>query len=133
MKYLAITISLKVLTIASIHVSLAVAPCSTDTSLYRMNIPEISKHQIDVKDARKHAGDELAVIGNISGFTQKDGLIFVDMGGKYPNGLTIILKGPAKILLNQILGKKIMVVGAIIALKSETDMLVEQVNQIKIL
>jgi hypothetical protein len=126
MKYLAIAI-------AFIHVNLGTLPCCADTSLYRMNIPEISKHQIDVKDVRKHAGDELAVIGNVSGFTQKDGLIFVDMGGKYPNGLTIILKGPAKVLLSKIIGKRIMVVGAIIALKSETDMVVEQINQIKIL
>jgi hypothetical protein len=97
-----------------------------------MNIKEVSKRKIDVKNAWKYIGQEMAIVGKVSEYSQKDDFIAVYLGEKYPNQLmTVVLKGGSEMLIKHINGRKITVIGTIISYNGKPEIMVNNIDQIK--
>ncbi len=61
------------------------------TDLYRMDIKEVGKRCINVKDVTKHFGNEIAAKGKVLGYLQRDRFTEVYIGAKDPNNPLLVI------------------------------------------
>lgn len=97
----------------------------------KQNAPENTK-TINVTDAASHYGEQVTVTAKVYGTKDFGSMVLVNLGAAYPNSpLTIVLRGDAKSLGNDLEGKTVTVTGKVEQYKSKPEIVVTNKDSIK--
>jgi S1/P1 Nuclease len=85
----------------------------------------------DLKHIADKMGQEVTVTGKVYGMKDVGSMILVNLGAPFPNQLlTVVLKGEAKQLQNEIADKTITVTGKVIEYKGKSEIVIEDFSRI---
>lgn len=94
--------------------------------------PMESVMTIKAEDAAKHIGETVKICSKVYGTKDFSSMVLVNMGGAYPNSLfTIVLRGDAKGLADNLDGKLICVSGKVVDYKGKPEIVVTDGKQIE--
>jgi len=86
---------------------------------------------VNEADVAKHTGELVKVCSKVYGHKDFGSMVLVNMGGAYPNSLfTMVLRGDAKGLADNLDGKSICVTGKVADYKGKPEIVVEDGKQI---
>lgn len=95
--------------------------------------PEVKPLQIEAKDVAVYTGKMVMVTGKAYSHSDKGSFVLVNVGAEYPNQLlTVLLRGTAKTLAENIDGKNITVTGKVIAYKGHPEIEVRDQGDITV-
>ena len=99
----------------------------------RPRISSSSAKMIDIHEAAKHYNEDILVASKVYGFKDFGSMVLVNLGDQYPNQLlTLVLRGNAKAIAQQLDGKIITVRGKVVEYKGKPEIEVTETDQIKI-
>lgn len=89
--------------------------------------------KIKLEEIQNYVDKNVTVSGEVYGTKDVGNMILVNVGAAFPNQiLTVVLKGAAKSLENQVKGKEITVTGQVILYKGKPEIIVQNTSDIQI-
>lgn len=105
----------------------------TATAMANPKKSQPSTKHISLQDIAAHVGETVTVSGKVYGTKDFGSMILVNVGAAYPqNPLTVVLRGKAKSLSNNLEGKTITVSGNVSSYKEKPEIVINDPNAVTV-